>query len=69
MFVVLFIVIPLARTLFEKADIPWNLVITPYFLGVATATMIILPGTTSIQNIIPTEALGTTLIAAPFRGI
>lgn len=69
LFVVLFAVVPLARTLFEKLNIPWRLIITPYFLGVATVTMTMMPGTPAIQNVIPTMTLGTTLTAAPLMGI
>ncbi|MGY3777119.1 GntP family permease [Isobaculum melis] len=69
LFVVLFAVVPLARTLFEKLNIPWRLIITPYFLGVATVTMTMMPGTPAIQNVIPTMTLGTTLTAAPLIGI
>ncbi|ALS01808.1 cytochrome C biogenesis protein CcmE [Enterococcus silesiacus] len=69
LFVVLFAVVPLARNLFEKLNIPWRLIITPYFLGVATVTMTMMPGTPAIQNVIPTMTLGTTLTAAPMLGI
>lgn len=69
LFVVLFAVVPLARNLFEKLNIPWRLIITPYFLGVGTVTMTMMPGTPSIQNVIPTMTLGTTLTAAPILGI
>ncbi|GGC89050.1 GntP family permease [Enterococcus wangshanyuanii] len=69
LFVVLFAVVPLARNLFEKLNIPWRLIITPYFLGVATVTMTMMPGTPAIQNVIPTMTLGTTLTAAPLLGI
>lgn len=68
-FVVLFVVIPLAKPLFKQLNISWSLIIIPLFLGIATVTMTILPGTPSIQNIIPTNYFGTTVMAAPIMGI
>lgn len=68
-FVVLFVVVPLARNIFRELNLPWRLIITPYFMGVATFTMTMMPGTPAIQNVIPSKALGTTLTAAPILGI
>lgn len=68
-FVVLFVVIPLARNLFEKMDIPWYLVMTPYFLGIGTWTVTTFPGSPQVQNIIVSEALGTPLTAAPLLSV
>ncbi|PJN89632.1 GntP family permease [Bacillus sp. mrc49] len=69
LFVVLFVVIPLAKPLFKQLNIGWNLVVIPVFLGIGTFTMTMLPGTPSIQNVVPTTYLGTTLTAAPLMGI
>lgn len=69
LFVVLFAVIPLARPIFIKMDMAWNLIVIPVLLGTATFTMSMLPGTPSIQNVIPTTTLGTTLTAAPISGL
>lgn len=69
LFIVLFAVVPLARNLFQKLNLPWHLLVTPYFLGVASLTMTMLPGTPAIQNVIPSTALGTKLTAAPLAGI
>lgn len=68
LFVIIFLMLPIVRTLFEELDIPWHL----YFcgtLGASTFTMGYLPGTPQIQNIIPTQYLGTTVNAAPVLGI
>lgn len=69
LFVVLFVVIPLAKPLFQQLNISWNLIVIPVFLGIGTFTMTMLPGTPSIQNVVPTKYLGTTLTAAPIIGI
>ena len=68
-FVVLFVIISLAKPLFKQLNISWNLIVIPVFLGIATFTMTMLPGTPSIQNVIPTTYLGTTVTAAPLMGI
>lgn len=64
LFVVMFAVIPLARSLFKKLDLAWNLIQIPLWLGIATFTMTILPGTPAIQNVIPIQYLNTSLTAA-----
>ncbi|MGA3600811.1 GntP family permease [Lysinibacillus agricola] len=69
LFVVIFAVLPIAKPLFKELDIPWHLFMAPFFTGIGTFTMTMLPGTPSVQNIIPTKYLGTTVTAAPFLGI
>lgn len=69
LFVVMFAVIPLARSLFKKLDISWNLIQGPVWLGIATITMTMIPGTPAIQNVIPMAYLGTTLTAAAIPSI
>lgn len=69
LFVVLFVIIPLAKPLFKQLNMAWNLIVIPVFLGIGTFTMTMLPGTPSIQNVVPTKYLGTTLTAAPLIGI
>ncbi|HEL0560776.1 TPA: GntP family permease [Streptococcus equi subsp. zooepidemicus] len=64
LFVVMFAVLPLARSLFKKMDLSWNLIQVPLWLGIATFTMTILPGTPAIQNVIPIQYLNTSLTAA-----
>lgn len=69
LFVVMFAVIPLARTLFKKLDLAWNLIQVPLWLGMATVTMTVLPGTPAIQNVIPIQYLNTSLTAAAIPSI
>lgn len=64
LFVVMFAVLPLARSLFKKLDLAWNLIQVPLWLGIATITMTVLPGTPAIQNVIPIQYLDTSLTAA-----
>lgn len=68
-FVVIFAVLPIAKPLFKELEIPWHLFAGAFFFGIATFTMTMIPGTPSIQNIIPTNYLGTTVMAAPLLGI
>lgn len=69
LFVVIFAVMPISRPLFKRLDVPWPLFLAALFTGAATFTMTMLPGTPAIQNVIPTNYLGTTLTAAPVIGI
>ncbi|HWL12683.1 MAG TPA: GntP family permease [Ureibacillus sp.] len=69
LFVVIFAVLPIAKPLFKELDIPWHLFMAPFFTGIGTFTMTMLPGTPTVQNIIPTKYLGTTVTAAPLLGI
>ena len=69
LFVVMFALIPLARPIFRRMDINWALVPIPLFMGMATFTMSLLPGTPSVQNAVPTTYLGTSLTAAPLISI
>lgn len=68
-FVILFVVVPIARPLFKEVDLSWHLFPGIYFFGVATFVMSMVPGTPQIQNIIPTKYLGTTAMAAPALGL
>ncbi len=67
-FVIVFVMLPLAKVLFNKGKIPWYL-----FPAVTYAAMLpaigIMPGSLQIQNMIPTKYLGTTLTSAPVLGI
>lgn len=68
-FVVIFAILPIAKPLFKQMDIPWHLFVGAFFFGIATFTMTMMPGTPSIQNIIPIKYLGTSVTAAPLIGI
>ncbi|MBR0697731.1 GntP family permease [Bradyrhizobium lablabi] len=69
LFVAFFVIVPMAQSLFRKADIPHRLVPAAVILGTSTFTMSALPGTPSIQNAIPMPFFGTTPFAAPGLGI
>lgn len=68
LFIVIFTIVALARPIFKELNLPWRLVMVPMIYGGTTFTMTMVPGTPSIQNVIPT-ALGTTLAAAPLMSI
>ena len=69
LFVIVFSIYPIALVLFKEEDIPKRLFPAALFLGSATFTMVALPGTPAIQNLIPAETFGTTAYAAPTMGI
>ena len=68
-FVVIFAMYPLGLRLLKEADIPKRLFCGALALGAGTFTLTALPGTPSIQTVIPTLALGTDLFAAPVLGL
>ena len=68
-FVVIFAMYPLGLSLLKRADIPKRLFCAALALGAGTFTLTALPGTPSIQNVIPSVALGTDLFAAPGLGL
>ena len=68
-FVVIFAMYPLGLSLLKQADIPKRLFCAALALGAGTFTLTALPGTLSIQNVIPSVALGTDLFAAPLLGL
>lgn len=69
LFVVIFAIMPIARPLFKKMNIPWHLFIAAFYFGIGSLTMTMIPGTPSVLNIMPTKYLGTTATAAPLIGI
>ena len=68
LFVVVFAVFPLTRSLFRQADIPRRLIPGTIALGSFTYTMTSLPGTMQIHNQIPMTFFHTTAFAAPGLG-
>ena len=64
-----FAMYPLGLSLLKEADIPKRLFCAALALGAGTFTLSALPGTPSIQNVIPSVALGTDLFAAPILGL
>ena len=69
LFVVAFAIYPIARNLFEAANIPKRLVPATIALGAFTFTMTALPGSPAIQNAIPIPYFGTNGFAAPGLGV
>ncbi|MDO5619598.1 GntP family permease [Kocuria sp.] len=69
LFVVAFVMYPLARELFRVADIPRRLIPATIALGIFTFTMTALPGSPQVQNLIPGQFFGTDGFAAPGLGI
>lgn len=69
LFVVVFAVYPLAVALFQEADIPKRLMPGTIALGAITFSMTAMPGSPQSLNTMPTNALHTTIYAAPVLGI
>ncbi|VXB14676.1 GntP family permease [Citricoccus sp. K5] len=69
LFVVAFVMFPLARELFRVADIPKRLIPGTIALGIFTFTMTALPGSPQVQNLIPGQFFGTDGFAAPGVGL
>src|SRR5690242_20986788 len=69
LFVAFFVLAPMARALFQAANIPHRLMPAAIALGTSTFTMSAMPGTPAIQNTIPMPSFGTTPFAAPGLGI
>lgn len=69
LFVVTFVVLPIAISLFREANIPKRLIPGTIALGAFTFTMTALPGTPQVQNTIPMTYFGTDAFAAPVLGI
>ena len=67
-FVVVFILVAIARSLFKDLNIPWWMY-SCSCLGSSTVTIGMLPGSPQIQNIIPMQYFGTTTMSAPVLGI
>lgn len=68
LFVLVFTLYPIALVLFKEENIPTRLFPSAMLLGSATFTMVGFPGSPAIQNLIPTEYLGTNAYAAPING-
>lgn len=69
LFVVAFILYPIANILFKQADIPKRLIPGTIALGAFTFTMTAMPGSPEIQNVIPMTYFNTDTFAAPFLGL
>jgi H+/gluconate symporter-like permease len=69
LFVVIFTVLPIARHLWQEADIPWHLFMPSFVFGAASMTMTMLPGSPQIQNLMPTKYMSSTPASAPVLGL
>ncbi len=69
LWVVIFAVIPIARPLFKETNLSWHLFMAAFIFGAASISMTMLPGTPSIQNIMPTKYMASTAYAAPLVGL
>ena len=67
--VVVFTLYPIALILFKEGNVSKRLFPAALFAGCTSFTMVGLPGSPAIQNIMPTQVLGTTAYAAPVNGI
>lgn len=67
-FVVIFTIAPICREIFKKMDIPWHFVIAVAVYGGSMWTAI-LPGSPSVQNLMPMNYLGTEATAAPMLAV
>ncbi|NLS10314.1 GntP family permease [Nesterenkonia sp. MY13] len=69
LFVVAFVMYPLAREMFRVANIPRRLIPGTIALGIFTFTMTALPGSPQVQNIIPAQHFATGSFAGAGVGI
>ena len=68
-FVVAFVVYPMGYAIYREANLPRTLLPGAIAFGAVGFTMMAIPGTPQIQNVIPTTYYGTTAMAAPLMGI
>jgi H+/gluconate symporter-like permease len=68
-FVAFFVLVPMAKEMFQAANIPRRLMPAAIGLGAFTFTMSAMPGTPSVNNAIPMPYFGTTAFAAPGLGL
>jgi len=69
MFVAVFALYPICLALYREANIPRRLIPAAITVGVFAYTMVALPGSPQIENIIPGQFFGTPATAAPVLGI
>lgn len=68
MFVASFAVFPIALEVFKEADIPRRFIPAALTFGCGTFAMVV-PGTPQIQNIVPSQYLGTNLMSGLVNGV
>lgn len=69
LFVAIFVIYPLALSIYREANVPREMIPGTFTLGAFTFTMTALPGSPQIQNLIPMPYFGTEATAAPVLGI
>jgi H+/gluconate symporter-like permease len=67
-FVILFVMMPITKNIFEQLDIPWEFYGIQW-LGSSVLATGTAPGSPSLQNIIPMKYLGTTPMAGAMMGL
>ncbi len=67
-FVVYFVLLPLSRPIFKETGTPWYLWPGITLMGIVPPELI-WPGGLQVHNILPTNVLGTNLMAAPVMSI
>lgn len=68
-FIIAFTVYPIALELFQRAGISKKLLPAAILFCPTTICMTMLPGTPSVQNMLPTKYLETDIYAAPLYGV
>lgn len=68
-FVIAFVMVPITSVLFEKARLPEALMPAAILFCPTTLSMTMLPGSPSVQNLLPAGYLHTTIYAAPIPGL
>lgn len=68
LFVVVFTLVAIARSLFKELNVPWHYYTCSTF-GTGTITMAFIPGSPQALNLIPPKYFGTDAMAAPVLGI
>lgn len=68
-FVIVFTMVPLCKRVFKQYDIPWHLFLAIHSFGANLFAQVMLPGSPAVQNLMPTQYLGTTPMAAPWMGL
>lgn len=69
LFVALFVVGPIGVAMLREANYPRHLLLAALAIGGGAASVTTMPGTTQLTNVIPTQYLGTTVMAAPVLSI
>lgn len=69
LFVALFVVGPIGIAMLREANYPRHLLLATLAIGGGAASVTSMPGTTQLTNVIPSQYLGTTVLAAPVLSI